>query len=190
MLGQFTNAERELRLAIQLKETPESRHSLGIALLFQSRFKEAIPNFLRALELRPLSYLSWMELGVCYNRIELSSEAAHAWRRGMELAQSEVAKNPRNGRHRSFLAYFCAQMGDRRRAESEIAQALQLSPQDSDTRETAALTYEVLGERDSTLRLVTTFPAELLADFGRRPELENLRNDPRFIRLLQTNQTR
>ena len=101
-----------------------------------------------------------------------------------------VAQNPRNGRDRSFLAYFCAQTGDRRRAESEIAQALQLSPQDADTRWTAALTYEALGERDSTLGLVTTFPAELLADLSRYPEVDNLRTDPRFMRLLLTQQTK
>jgi Flp pilus assembly protein TadD len=189
-LGHYSDAERELRLAIQLKETFESRYSLGNALLYQRRFKEAIPNLVRALELKPLSYLPWMELGVCYSRVGLSSEAAHARRRGLELAQSEVARNPRNGRHRSFLAYFCAQMGDRGRAESEIAQALQLSPQDLGTHFTAALTYEALGKRDSTLDVVATFPAELLADLSRYPEVDTLRTDPRFARLLVTQQSK
>jgi Flp pilus assembly protein TadD len=190
ILGRFPEAERELRMAIQLRETWEPLHALGVVLLYQNRFQEAIPHFERALQLNPLSYLSWMELGLCYRRVGKPSEATQARRRGLEQAESEVAQNPRNGGYRSFLAYLCAQLGDGHRAESEIAQALQLSPQDADTRWTAALTYEVLGRRDITLGLVAGFPAELLADFSRRPEVEELRKDPRFMQLLVSRQIR
>ena len=190
MLGEFAQAERELTLAIQLKETHEARHSLGVALLYQRRFKEAIPNFLRALQMTPLKYLSWMELGVCYRQLGRSSEARQASRSGLEVAQSLVAQNPQNGRDHSFLAYFCAQTGDRQRAAAELKQALYWSPHDADTQWEAAVTYLALGQRDSTLELVTAFPAELLADFSRRPEADDLRKDPRFVRLLQTKQNR
>ena len=96
----------------------------------------------------------------------------------------EMAKNPRDGYVRSFLAYLCARTGDRRRAESEIAQALQLSPNDADTRWMAALTYEALGRRDATLGVLAASPSELLADLSRWPDVADLHKDSRFLDLL------
>jgi serine/threonine-protein kinase len=102
----------------------------------------------------------------------------------LALAEAEIAKNPRDVRVRSVLAYLCAQLGDRGRAESEIAQALQQSPNDADARWWGALTYEVLGRRNETIAVLTATPAGMVANVGRWPDVADLAKDPRFLQLL------
>jgi serine/threonine protein kinase len=183
-LGEFTSAESELRLAVQLRETPLSLHALGVVLLYEGRDNEAVPNFVRALGMGTEKYIWWMNLGIAYRRVGLSADAERANRRGLALAEAEMIKNPRSGFVRSHLAYLCAWLGDRRRAESEIAQAVQQSPSDADTLWMAAVTYEALGKRDQTLSVLAGSPAGVLADLSRWPDVADIRRDSRFLELL------
>ena len=189
-LGQFEDAEREFRSSIGIKPTWDAVNGLGIALMYQGKDRDAIPYFQTALQLNPQAYVPWMYLGVAYRRIQQPAGALEANRRGVELSEAWVASDPRSGYHRSVLAFVCAQLSDRGRAQSEIAQALQLSPSDADTHIMAALTYEALGEREATLGLAASLPAEQLARLNRWPDVEDLRKDPRFLRLLVTNPVR
>jgi Flp pilus assembly protein TadD/TolB-like protein len=189
-LGRFAEAESEFRFALHLRETPPVLHALGLALMYQSKDREAIPYFLSALKLSPDRFLSWMELGNCYRRLKQAADAKRANLRGLELVETEMARNPRDGYARSHLAYLCARLGDRRRAESEIAQALQLSPNGADTRGLAVFTYEALGMRDATLAVLATAPIEVIKDLSRWPDVADLHKDPRFLQLLTSNQRR
>jgi tetratricopeptide (TPR) repeat protein len=182
--GRFAEGEQELRTAIRMQETTSALNWLGLALMHQSKESEAIQYFWRALQLNPDRYLSWMDLGICYRRLHRKTEAEQANRRGLQAAEAELAKNARSGYIRSFLAYLSASLGDSHRAESEIAQALQLSPNNIDVRWMAVLTYEALGRRNDALALLTTSSAEFVADIGRWPDLADLHQDARFIQLL------
>jgi serine/threonine protein kinase/cytochrome c-type biogenesis protein CcmH/NrfG len=184
-LGRFADAESEFRFAIHLQETPHVLYELGRALMYQRRDQEAIPHLQAALNLSPQAFIIWTELGNAYRRTNQPAEALRANRRGLDLAEAEMARNPRDSETRSFVAYLCARLGDRRRAESEIAQALRLSPNIQDV---AAVTYEALGLRDSTLAVLSAAPAEMLADVSRWPDLADLHKDPRFLQLLASHQ--
>jgi eukaryotic-like serine/threonine-protein kinase len=182
--GRFSEAEQELRVSLGLREIPAALNSLGLTLMYQGRDREAVPYFTRAVSLDPQRYLSWMDLGIAYRRLGLAADAELANRRGLERAELEMAKNPRNGYVRSILAFLCARLGDRPRAESEIAQALQLSPSLADTRWMAALTYETLGNREATLSVLSPSPAQLIEDLSRWPDVADLHTDSRFKQLL------
>ncbi|MDQ2843698.1 MAG: hypothetical protein M3Y72_22190, partial [Acidobacteriota bacterium] len=84
----------------------------------------------------------------------------------------------------SHLAYVCSQLHDGQRAESEIAQALQQSPNDADARWMAAITYESLGRRSDTLSVLAASPPGVLADVSRWPDVADLHQDSRFLLLL------
>jgi tetratricopeptide (TPR) repeat protein len=99
-----------------------------------------------------------------------------------------LTQDPRNGVIRSHLAYLCARLGDGQRAASEIAQALQLSPNDADTRWAAAITYEALGQREDTLAVLNESPEGVLADLSHWPDVAELHKDPRFLQLLASHQ--
>ncbi len=183
-LGMFVEAENELRFSLSLGETPTALHTLGVILMYQAKDQEAIPYISRALNRWPERPLWWVNLGIAYRRLNLTAESELANRRGLELAEAELRMNPRSGYVRSYLAYLCARLGDHGRAESEIAQALQLSPQDVDTRWFAAKTYEALGRREDTLAVLDASPESVLVEASRYPDLADLQKDSRFLQML------
>jgi tetratricopeptide (TPR) repeat protein len=93
--------------------------------------------------------------------------------------------DPKEGGERARLAYMAARLGDRQRGESEIAQALGVSPNDSETRLWAVLTYEVLGRREQSLELLARAP--IFDQIDRYEELADLRRDSRFQELSRKN---
>ena len=187
-LGRFPDAESQLRLAIRLRETPVALHALGYVLMYEGKDQEAIPYIARALSLGPDRYLWWINLGIAYRRTNRQAESDRASRRALELAEKEMTQDPRNGKIRSHLAYICARLGDPQRAASEIAQAMQLSPNDPDTSWVAAVTYEALGQRENTLAVLKGSPEGVLADLSRWPDVADLHKDPRFLQLLASHQ--
>jgi eukaryotic-like serine/threonine-protein kinase len=189
-LGRFGEAEHEFRLALSRKETYRTLEDLGLSLLYQRREREAIPYLLRAAQFSPTEYLPWYHLGVAYRWLVQKAKSEEADRHGMELAEVYLTHNPRDGEARSYLAYFCARLGENRRAELEAAQALQLSANYGDTRTYVALTQEVLGNRDAALAVLKDAPTQVLADLERWPDAANLHNDPQFLKLLDSRQVK
>jgi len=183
-LGRFSEAETELRRSLSLGETPTALNTLGVVLMNQRRDREAIPYIESALARWPEKYLWWINLGIAYRRTNLAGESQRANRRGLAAAEAEVRRNPRNGYVRACLAYLCARAGDRPRAESEVAQALQLSPKDIDARWMAVAAYEALGRREDALAVLRDSPPGLAADVSRFPDLAGLAGDPRFLELM------
>jgi serine/threonine protein kinase/tetratricopeptide (TPR) repeat protein len=185
-LERWPEAENELRAAIRLHDSSRAEHTLGAILMDTGKTPAAIACFLQALALGPKSALLWFNLGISYGREGLDGEANAAFRNGLAVAEKDVIKDPRDGSGRALLAYFATRLGDSRRAEFEIAQAIQASSEDSDTYFMAAMTYEALGQREKTLRLLATSPS-VLPQLKRYPELADLRRDPRFLQLLSSN---
>jgi eukaryotic-like serine/threonine-protein kinase len=189
-LGQLPEAEHELRLAISLGETPPELHTLGVVLMEEGNYTDAAANILRALTIGPERLLWRMNLGTAYRLMNRTTESEQAYRHALELAEKEIARNPRNGKTRSHLAFVCARLGNTTRAESEIAQALQTSPSDGDVRFMAIATFEAMGHREDSIKLLSTFSYSELADLNRWPDLADLSQDPRFSQLLASHQTK
>jgi len=127
-----------------------------------------------------------LNLGTSYRRARQPSEAERAYRKAMDLAYRELEKNPKDGLVRSCLAYLSARLGDRRGAETNAVQALELSPEDMNVTWFVAQTYEALGEREETLALIGDAPDGLLSMLKRFPDLAELQKDSRFLRLVAT----
>lgn len=189
-LGRFGEAERELRTAVALGETPVALYHLATALMYQAKDEEAIPLLKRALAQSADQYLWWIILADADRRVHSPNDSARAYRLALELAEKEVAANPRDGVVRSRLAYLCARLGARARAASEIAQGLQLSPNSTMTRGMAVWTYEALGRREDALRVLESSPAEVVTLAGRWPDLAELQKDSRFQQLEALHQSK
>ena len=188
-LGRFQDAEQQLRVSLGIRETPNALGALGLALLYERKESEAIPYLLQRLkiEFEQGSYVSWTHLGIAYFRTGREPESQLAFRKGVEAAQLALTRDPRSGHAHSFLAYLCARTGAPDRARSEVSQALQLSPQDNDTRWLAVLTYEALRDPDAAFGLLTTAPASVIRDLSRWPDAADLSQDPRFLGLIVKN---
>src|SRR5580698_3008186 len=153
-LGRYAEAERELRIAVGLSEVPTALGTLGLALMYEGKDQEAIPFLVRALNQSPGDSLWWMDLGIAYRRAHLPAESEKAFQQGFEQAEKAMARNPHDGVVRSRLAFLSARLGDRKRAESEIAQALQSTPESNFTQGAAVWTYETLGQREDALAVL------------------------------------
>jgi len=183
-MGRYADAESELRAAIGLEETANSVEGLGLVRMYQNQNREAIPYLQRALEIGPKTSVYYINLGTAFRRAGSHSESQEAYRKGLDLAEARLATNPREANEKSYLAYLCVRLGDRRRAESEVAQALQLSRGAANVRWMAALTYEVLGLRDRTLAVIQDAPGSVLTRLKMHSDLADLHKDPRFQELV------
>jgi Flp pilus assembly protein TadD len=187
-MGRYSEAETELQIAVGLQETANAVENLGVSRIFQNQDWQAIPYLQRALEIGPKTSLFYLSLGTAFRRAGFPRESERAYRNGLDLAEVQLATNPRDAYEKSCLAYLCAQLGDRRRAESEVAQALQLSRRTNvnTVRWMAALTYEALGLHDRTMAVIQDAPDSLLSRLNRFPDLAELHRIPRFQQLIES----
>jgi eukaryotic-like serine/threonine-protein kinase len=183
-LGMYVEAEQQLRHAVARDEAANSLHTLALILMYQARDREAIDYFARALRRNPESYLSWLCIAIAYRRTNRAADSEAANRRGQEAAEAAMPRNPRDGYPRAIRGYFAAVLGDGIRAESETAQALNLAPDDAETRWVTILTYEALARRESSLAVLAHSSRQQVMDVNRWPDLADLRHDSRFLQLL------
>jgi len=183
-MGRYADAESNLNVAISFQETANAVEGLGLSRMYQGRDREAIPFFQRAINIGPATSLYYINLGTSQRRANFPKEAEQAYQHGLDLAEAALARNPKDANEKSCLAYLCARLGELRRAESEAAQALQLSDGTIYVRWMAALTYEALGEHDRTLAIIQDAPPSMLDRLNRFPDLVELRADSRFQKLL------
>ncbi len=183
-VGRFADAERELRLALEQRDDPSALLSLGQVLMYQSRERDAIP-FLRRAAIRDSSeFLTWLYLGDCHLRLGDAAESRAAYEHSFTMVENAVASSPDRGYFRGFLGYLCARLGDARRADVEVEQALRSSPALGDVMWSAALTYDALGQHDRAIRALAAAPRDLLEDLSRWPGASGLTRQPDYqIRL-------
>ncbi len=75
----------------------------------------------------PAEYIYLENLADSERRLGRLHEANAAYRKAMDIALLALEQDPRKGYDRGLIAYISARLGDRKRAENEIAQALQMS---------------------------------------------------------------
>jgi serine/threonine-protein kinase len=186
-LGQDTEAEKALLTSLKLRETPEALNNMGAIRAYQKKDVEAIAYYKRAVALDPSNYIYLENLADSNRRLGRMRDANAAYRQAMDLALATLKENPRLGYPRGYVAYIAARLGDRKRAEDEIAQALQLSPRETKVIRHAVRTYEALGQRDRAIQVLEAAPPDLLRELDRQPDLADFSQDPRFKQLVAKN---
>jgi tetratricopeptide (TPR) repeat protein len=124
-LGDFAAAERMLRDALALAPNhPVLNCNLGVALLQQQRFQEAMASFSRALQLDPHQFEAWMYLGQACDATGACEHAIKAYGQAVALKPaSETALHALGG---AFLkSKMWADAGN------IYARLLELNPADS-----------------------------------------------------------
>jgi tetratricopeptide (TPR) repeat protein len=183
-MGKFDAAERALMTSLNLRETAPALNNLGAIRAYQGRDAEAIEHYERAVSLDPSDYVNIENAADCYRRVDRLAEAKKAYRKAMTLALTELGENPALGYSRSFVAYCAARLGDTKRAEVEISQALKSSPGDNKVIGNTVLTYEALHQREKAIGVVRGATPQLLHQLCRHPDLADFCQDPRYQLLL------
>jgi serine/threonine protein kinase/tetratricopeptide (TPR) repeat protein len=179
-LGRNEEAEKVLLASLKLRETATAWNNLGALRAYEKRDADAVTFYIRAVRLDPGAYVYWLNLADSNRRTGHLADATEAYRKAMDLALLELKDNPRLGLTRAYVAYLAARLGDVKRGQDEIRQALQLSPGDNKVIRTAVLTYEALGQRDQAVQVLSGATPELFQELDRQPDLAEFRQDIRF----------
>ena len=183
-LGMYDEAERALTESLKLGETAPAYNNLGAIRAFQKRDSEAVEYYKKSVAIEPFNYVSFENMADSYRRMGRPPEAKGAYKRAMNLALADLVDNPSQGYPRSYVAYCAARLGDGKRAEAEIGQALRSSPGDNEVIENAVLTYEALGQRERAISVLSNANPDLLRELERHPDLADFCREPRFQQLV------
>ena len=183
-LGKYDEAERALMQSLKLREAAPALNNMGAIRAYQRRDSEAVDYYERAIAMEPSDYVYVENLADSYRRLGRVRAAKRVYVKAMNLALATLAENPSQGYPRGFVAYCAARLGDDKRAETEIAQALKSSPGDNKVIENAALTYEALHQRDRAIAVLSKATPDLLRGLERHPDLADFCRDPRFQQLV------
>jgi tetratricopeptide (TPR) repeat protein/class 3 adenylate cyclase len=186
-MGRYNEAAKVLENAVSIRPTAPIYNNLANVYYFQKRYKEAAGLMDKAIALRPNDYLYWSNLADIYSATTASAgKARSTYEKTIELAQKALAVNPNDGEVLSDLAVCHAKTSDRTHALAEIERAQQLARANNNVLQNAIIVYEITGNRDQALRAIEDilkkgYPVE---EIRRRPELADLRKDPKYKRLI------
>jgi tetratricopeptide (TPR) repeat protein len=185
-IGQNAEAERAYLASLRIELTADALEGMGGLLAAGNRDEEAIPYYERALLLDPHDYSYLLNLGDSHRRLHHARIAEAQYRKGMDLALTELRENPRMANARASVAYFAALLGLKDRAEDEIKQALRLAHDDNRVIFLAVKTYDSLGMRDSAVSALAEATPQVLSELSREPDLADFSRDPRFKEVVAT----
>lgn len=119
-------------------------------------------------------------------RHELADKYA---RLGLSRAEEQIRIHPEYSRPAQLGAPVIAHLGDRERAKQWLERALAIDSDDNHARYNAACTYAQLGETERALDLLENWSRHMGTDsavwFRRDPDLDPIRDHPRFQALLK-----
>jgi eukaryotic-like serine/threonine-protein kinase len=162
--------------------------NMGSVRVYQKRFPDAVAMFQKAAELRPGDDRIWRNLGDAYLLEGNASKAAATFQKSLQIAEREATARPDDVQVRANLALYLAKLGQKQRAERELARAQKTPSTDAEFLYTSALVYELTGQRERALSsLRATMSAGYpLVEIQSTPDLSRLRADKRYQGLVET----
>src|SRR6478672_2691780 len=150
MQGKFAESEKLLLTSLKMRQTPIILMNLGTLYYQQERYAEAAGWYEQAVAAAAPTARRYRGLGDAYRHLGKSRKAAQAYRAGLVLAEEELSRNPRLAELRGLLGLMCARLGQRRRSEVELMQALALEPDSALVVRDVAIAWEALDLRERT----------------------------------------
>ena len=186
-MGRYQEAESLLKQSISLKPVDQAYSNLGTLYYQLGRYAEAVGMYERAVALDArASYVMVGNLADAYRWAPgLTEKALPAYQKAIELAERQLAINPKDSTVLSRIAAYRAHAGQNQKAVEDIRRARQLAPADATVGFKAVLVYEAVGRRADALAVLKELFGKgyPLRQVDREPELEKLRQDDRYRRL-------
>ncbi len=186
----FEGAERHLRRAIELDpRVYEPHYIFGRVCFSRGQTFEAAEHFQEACTLVPEAYDSWYLLGMCYRRLGDSVRARRASFECFEAMKRWVKVHPDDTRAWTMGASVLAEMGEPDRASAWVARALAIDKDEAIIQYNAACVYAGLGRADEAITALQAAAGSGgisgITDWMKNdPDLDPIRNDPRFAALI------
>jgi len=186
-MGDYAKAIEVLQHAIALFPTPEAYSNLGIAYFNLRRFDDSVSALEHACTANTKDYDICGNLARAYYwSPSRRNQARKMYERAIRMAEENLRVNPRDGDTLASMANYYAMLSDRPQAVKYLQEALNLNSDIPEYLAIAAVVHNQFGEKDEALgwlekaRARGYSPAEIRAS----PELDNLRDEPRFQHLI------
>jgi adenylate cyclase len=195
-LGRHDEAATEIALALRLDpESYEVNVNAGLLSLRGRAFAEAISYYEKATALEATAVGGPGMLVTCYGATGDAENARRMARVTLERAEKALALDPTNGSVMGFAVSALAALGEAGRAREWMDRALLIDPDNKGMRYNFACTLSaLLGDVEAALDLLGVyFETARLGDvsFARvDPDLDPLREDPRFQAMIAAAETR
>ncbi len=194
--GRHDDASTEIDVALRLDpESYEVNRAAAYLRFRQKRLQEAILHFEKALALMETDVSSANMLMTCYIGVGDSAAAHRAAQVTLSRAQKTLAQDPSNGAAMGFCCYALALLGQAESAKGWMSRALLIDPDNTNMRYNfaCALTTQ-LKDTDAALDLLGPLFARisigLLNHAKADPDLDPLRDDPRFKAMIAAAEAR
>jgi adenylate cyclase len=191
--GRKAEATAEIETAVRLDpESWEVNREAARLFFRQGRIADAIPHFEKAVALLDSDWHNASMLVTCYRETGDSDQLRRAAQMTVDRTEKAIAKDPSNSTVLAAGTAALAQIGESQRARDWLDRALLLDPDNNIMRYNlaCALTTD-LNDPDRAMEILepyfrTTLGATHIRHAEIDPDLDPLRDDPRFKEMLAT----
>jgi Flp pilus assembly protein TadD len=145
--GDFDRAAEAFSKSLALEPRPSSYSNTGLGLYYHGQYEEAAKMFRQSTELAPADHRVWGNLADALRAAGHEAEAGRAYARALELAEGELAVNPRHALNQALTAYYASRLRDADRARRSIGNALAAGGDDNEVHFYVGLAALGLGDR-------------------------------------------
>jgi adenylate cyclase len=188
--GLCDQAEAELQKALRLDpDSWELNKEAGRLYMRVGRIADATRHFERAVAAMDTDGHAWSMLITCYRALGDEAAKRRAAEMSVTLAEDVLAKDPSNGAAMSFGASGLAVLGKRDRVKEWMDRAMLIDSDNMNMRYNfACLLAAELGDKDGALRILqrnfAKITQQVLEITENDPDLDSLRDDPRYINMV------
>jgi adenylate cyclase len=177
--GDFEQAADAFSRSLAIEPTRSGYSNAGTGLYYHGRFREAAEMFRKATELAPSDHRPWGNLADALQFGGRPADAERAYARALELAEAELAINPRLAINQAQTAYYSTRLRRGDRARQCIENALAEGDDDNEVHYYVGLAELGLGDEAGALKHVRRARALGYPEVFLRsaPELGDIRNE-------------
>jgi adenylate cyclase len=189
--GRHDEANGEVATALELNPDSWEVNNEAARLFYrQRRLEDAARHLEKATQVMAADYHGLGMLFAYYNGQGDLDGARRTARRTIEQVEKVLASNPDNGAALAFGAMSLAALGNTDRARDWIERSLLVDPDNLQMRYNLAWGLNrVMGDPEAAIEMLrpvmTNAGANIIRLAANDPNLDNLRQDPRFRRLLE-----
>ena len=186
----YEEAREEFEKALALNpDSYEAHYFYARSNFAQGKVERAAALFERAAEIKSDDYQVPCLLVGTYKSLGRHQDAKNAARRGVELAERELALHPEDSRPAQLGSGALLALGEKDRSREWTARSLTIDPDDLVAQYNAACSYSQLGDVEAALNLLE----QCLPKLGHEKvqwakydsDFDPLRNHPRFQKLFE-----
>jgi adenylate cyclase len=185
--GKHDEAMAELQKGLALDPNSfDLNKAAAFMRLKQEKVREAAEHYEKAVAAVETDYHGWGMLTTCYKSLD-DPRTEQAARKTLDQAERVLAEDPSNGAAISFAVGALGVLGEADRAKDLIQRALLIDPDNLNMRYNFACALSNLNEREAALEMLESSLLKAKGSLGMAeidPDLDNIRDDPRYLAMI------